>query len=170
MHFLLYSLRHKTNFFGEGRKMAHKQRIIIVGAGIIGLSAAYALLTQGMQRVTVLEQEAVDHRRSSSHGFSRLLRFEYGPNPFYSEMVGLSLQRWQNLQQTVGRTLFTPTGLLALGTEDDNFTRPSYTILRSMGLPTKCISEAHCRQRFPQFNTQGYNLFTFNTAAGVLHA
>jgi monomeric sarcosine oxidase len=123
-----------------------------------------------MRRVTVLEQEAVDHLRSSSHGFSRLLRFEYGPNPFYSEMVGLSLQSWKNLQRMVGRTLFTPTGLLVLGTEDDNFTRPSYTILREMGLPTQCISEAQCRQRFPQFNTQGYNLFTYNREAAVLHA
>jgi len=56
--------------------MVYQQRMIIVGAGIIGLSTAYALLTQGMQRVTVLEQVSVDHGRGSSHGFSRLLRLE----------------------------------------------------------------------------------------------
>ena len=43
--------------------MVYQQHMIIVGAGIIGLSTAYALLTQGMQRVTVLEQVSVDHRR-----------------------------------------------------------------------------------------------------------
>ena len=43
----------------------YQQRIVIVGAGIVGLSTAYALLKQGMEHVTVLEQEAVDHRRGT---------------------------------------------------------------------------------------------------------
>ena len=150
--------------------MVYQQRMIIVGAGIIGLSTAYALLTQGMQRVTVLEQVSVDHRRGSSHGFSRLLRFEYGSDAFYSEMVHLSLQRWRILERTAGRTLYTPTGLLMLGTENDNVTRPSHSVLRGMGMPTERISEAQCRQRFPQFDTQGYDTLTFNSEAGVLHA
>lgn len=150
--------------------MAHKQHIIIVGAGIIGLSTAYALLSHGMRRVTVLEQETVDHQRAGSHGFSRLLRFEYGPDSFYSRMVLLSLQRWRNLQQTAGRTLYTPTGLLMLGTENDNVTASSYSTLRELGMPTSRISEAQCRHIFPQFNTQGYDMLTYNSEAGVLHA
>src|SRR5438309_540051 len=148
--------------------MTYKQQIIIVGAGIIGLSTAYALLSHGMRSVTVLEQEAVDHQRASSHGFSRLLRFEYGPDSFYPEMVRLSLQRWRNLQRTAGRTLYTPTGLLMLGTENDNVTRPSHSVLRAIGMPTERLSEAQCRQRFPQFDTQGYDMFTYNSEAGVL--
>ena len=150
--------------------MVYQQRMIIVGAGIIGLSTAYALLTQGMQRVTILEQVSVDHRRGSSHGFSRLLRFEYGSDAFYSEMVHLSLQRWRTLERTAGRTLYTPTGLLMLGTENDNVTRPSHSVLRAMGMPTERLSETQCRQRFPQFDTQGYDTFTYNSEAGVLHA
>ena len=85
--------------------MTRQQHIAIVGAGIVGLSTACALLSQGIQYVTVLEQETVDHTRSSSHGFSRLLRFEYGSDAFYSNMVRLSLQRWKNLEQVTGRTL-----------------------------------------------------------------
>ena len=150
--------------------MAHQQHIVIVGAGIIGLSTAYSLLTHGMRRVTVLEQEAVDHQRASSHGFSRLLRFEYGTDSFYSRMVLLSLQRWRNLQQTAGRTLYTPTGLLMLGTEDDNVIRSSYSTLREMGIPTVQISETQCRQLFPQFDTHNYDMLTYNREAGVLHA
>ena len=75
-----------------------QQRIVIVGAGIVGLSTAYALLARGIGQVTILEQEIVDHRRATSHGFSRLLRFEYGADQFYSEMVQLSLNRWRQLE------------------------------------------------------------------------
>ena len=81
--------------------MIHQYPIVIVGGGIIGLSTAYALLSEGIRHVVVLEQETIDHPRASSHGPSRLLRFEYGPDSFYSSMVHLSLSRWQSLQQMI---------------------------------------------------------------------
>jgi monomeric sarcosine oxidase len=148
----------------------HQPRIVIVGAGIIGLSTAYALLKQGMKDVTVLEQAAVDHRRSTSRGLSRLLRFEYGADRFYSELVRLSLYRWKNLEYLSQRQLYTRTGLLVLGKEDDQFITPSYHVLHTLGLPTGHLSRSHCIQQFPQFNTQPYDLFTYNQEAGMLEA
>jgi monomeric sarcosine oxidase len=150
--------------------MAPQQHIVIVGAGIVGLSTAYSLLTQGMRKVTILEQEVVDHTRSSSHGFSRLLRFEYGPEAFYSNMVRLSLKRWKNLEQVAGCTLYTPTGLLTLGNDDDTFTQSSYHVVRKLGLPVEQLSKKACALRFPQFNTQSYNVYMYNHEAGILHA
>ncbi len=150
--------------------MVRQQRIVIVGAGIVGLSTAYSLLTQGIRNVTILEQEVVDHARSTSHGFSRLLRFEYGPEAFYSNMVRLSLKRWKNLEQVAGCTLYTPTGLLVLGNHDDTFTQSSYHVVRGMGLPAEQLTREACGLRFPQFNTQPYDLCTYNHEAGILHA
>jgi len=148
----------------------YQQRVVIVGAGIIGLSTAYALLKQGLQRVTVLEQATVDHRRATSHGLSRLLRFEYGADMLYSEMVQLSLQRWRNLERCTRRVLYTPTGLLVLGNENDNITDASYHVLRELGLTPEYISRRYCTQTFPQFSTQDYDTFTYNANAGLLHA
>jgi monomeric sarcosine oxidase len=148
----------------------YQQHIVIVGGGIVGLATAYALLKQGMQRVTVLEQATVDHCRSTSHGLSRLLRFEYGNDQFYSEMVQLSLKRWKNLELVSGRTLYTRTGLLALGNEDDNFTLASYHTLRELGLSPERLSRRYCTQHFPQFDLDRYDLFTYNRDAGLLHA
>ncbi len=150
--------------------MLDQQRIIIVGAGIIGLSTAYALLAQGKRNIAVLEQEAVDHRRSSSHGTSRLLRFEYGPDVLYSNMVRLSLKRWRRLERVARNTLYTSAGLLVLGNEDDNVTQSSYHIARELGLPTERLSKEDCRLRFPQFDTQPFDMITFNHEAGILHA
>jgi monomeric sarcosine oxidase len=146
------------------------QHTVIVGAGIVGLSTAYSLLTQGTRKVTILEQEVVDHTRSSSHGFSRLLRFEYGPDTFYSNMVRLSLKRWKKFERVAGRRLYTPTGLLTLGNDDDMFTQSSYRVMRALGLPVEQLSKEACGLRFPQFNTQPYNLCTYNHQAGILHA
>src|SRR5579885_2358115 len=85
-------------------------------------------------------------------------------------MVGLSLQRWKTLQAKAERTLYTPAGLLSMGTVADNCTYPSYVILRAMGLPTELLSETQCRRRFPQFSTRGHDIFTYNREAGILHA
>ncbi len=148
----------------------YQQRIVIVGAGIVGLSTAYALLQQGMKHVTVLEQAAVDHRRGTSCGMSRLLRFEYGADALYSEMVRLSLKRWRTLEQSTRCTLYTPTGLLVLGKQGDNFTQPSYLTLRALGLPTRHLSRYECQHIFPQFDLSPYDQFTYNTEAGILHA
>ena len=38
--------------------MVRQQHIVIVGAGIVGLSTAYSLLTRGIRNVTILEQES----------------------------------------------------------------------------------------------------------------
>lgn len=147
-----------------------QQRIVIVGAGIIGLSTAYALLKQGMKHVTVLEQVAVDHRHGTSYGVSRLLRFEYGADALYSEMVRLSLKRWRSLERATKRTLCIRTELLVLGNEGDNFTQPSYLTLRALGLPIQLLSRHECKQFFPQFNFSPYDQFTYNTEAGILQA
>ncbi len=147
-----------------------QQRIVIVGAGIVGLSTAYALLTQGFQHVTILEQEHVDHARSTSHGDSRLLRFEYGAKTLYSEMVRLSLASWKQLECATKRTLYTRTGLLVSGTEHDCFTRSSYMTMRKLGFPVEHLSVQRCQQRFPQFATEPYTMLTYNAEAGILHA
>lgn len=147
-----------------------QERVVIVGAGIVGLSTAYALLREGKHHVTVLEQETVDHKRATSHGISRLLRFEYGADALYSEMVNLSLQRWKQLERRSRRTLYTQTGLLVLGTENDNFTLPSYKVMQDLDLPSEHLSRHHCRQRFPQFALHATDFLTYNTQGGILYA
>ena len=149
--------------------MMHQPSIVIVGAGIVGLSTAYALLERGMRDVHILEQEAVDHSRSTSSSISRLLRFEYGADTFYSRMVKLSLEYWCELARRTQRQLYTPTGVLNLGTHDDGSERAQEAV-RSLGLASERLSLSECRQRFPQFSATNYEVLTYNPAGGVLHA
>ncbi|GCE06165.1 FAD-dependent oxidoreductase [Dictyobacter aurantiacus] len=147
-----------------------QQHVVIVGAGIIGLATAYNLLRQGMHQVTVLEQETVDHGQASSHGISRLLRFEYGTDTFYPEMVRLSLKRWQQLEQYTGQRLYTPTGTLGMGRGTDSMSEQSYRTLHGQGYPLERLSHSAVAQRFPQFCTQGYDFLSYHANAGMLHA
>ena len=147
----------------------HQQKIVIIGAGIIGLATAYHLLKQGMQNVILLEQATVGHARAASGGLSRLLRFEYGDDAFYSEMVRLSQKRWKSLEQASKKRLYTPTGILTLGNEGDNFSKNSYSVLRNLGHAPERLTRLSCAQRFPQFDTQNYDIRVYNTDSGMLH-
>src|SRR5437764_5095299 len=147
-----------------------QDHIVIVGAGIVGLSAAFALLQQGMKNVTVLEQNTINHKQAASHGISRLLRFEYGADQFYTEMVQGSLQRWRELAQMTQRNLYTSTGVLVLGSNTDAFARNSYDVLRNLEHPSESLSRHACQQRFPQFALEDYNFYTYNAEGGILHA
>jgi monomeric sarcosine oxidase len=149
--------------------MVYQPQIVIIGAGIVGLSTAYALLNQGMNRVRVLEQAVVNHTRSTSSSISRLLRFEYGEDAFYSRMVQLSLDLWRDLQRNTQRTLYTPTGLLSLGNEGDG-TERARKIACNLGLSSERLTTQSCRQRFPQFELKNYDVLTYNTEGGILHA
>lgn len=149
--------------------MTYQPQIVIIGAGIVGLSAAYALLEQGMYKVRVLEQAAINHARSTSASISRLLRFEYGADAFYSRMVQLSLKLWRDLEQKTQRTLYTPTGLLSLGREGEEVER-ARDIALGLGLSSEYLTEQAGRQRFPQFEFKNYNVLTYNTEGGILHA
>ncbi len=148
----------------------HQDHIVIIGAGVVGLATAYALLSQGHRHVTVLEQEKVDHLRATSRGSSRLLRFEYGADVFYSQMVRHSLERWLKLERVTDRTLYTRTGVLMLGSTHDHTTQPCYHILKELDLPIQRLSTECCLQHFPQFHPRGFDFIAFNYEAGILHA
>lgn len=150
--------------------MLKQEQIVIIGAGIVGLSTAFSLLRQSMGNVTIVEQNLVGHERAASHGMSRLLRFEYGADQFYTEMVQVSLQRWRKLEELTQRSLYTPTGVLVMDSSTDDFAKKSYDALHDLGYPSEALSRHACRKRFPQFAIQDYDFFTFNGEGGILHA
>jgi monomeric sarcosine oxidase len=149
--------------------MAYQSQVVIIGAGIVGLSTAYALLSTGMSKVRVLEQAVVNHHKSTSSSISRLLRFEYGTDAFYSHMVKLSLEHWHDLERRTQRTLYTPTGLLSLGQKGEETLREQ-EVTHDLGLASEQLSAQSCQQRFPQFDTRNYESLAYNTEGGILYA
>jgi monomeric sarcosine oxidase len=143
--------------------------VLVVGGGVMGLAAGCALAERGAH-VTVLERFAVAHAAGSSHGLSRAIRHEYGREAIYTEMVARSLPLWRALQEASGRTLYSETGILTLGQEDDDHTLTGLATMQSAGLPAERLTSAECALRFPQFVTEDYTAITHNPRGGMLHA
>ncbi len=143
--------------------------VIVVGAGVMGMASACALAGRGAD-VTVLERFSVGHEWASSHGLTRAIRHEYGPDALYTRMVARSLPLWDELARETGRRLYTETGVLTLGQEGDGQTLAGLAVMRDEGLPAERLSSAECARRFPQFQPQSYSAITWNPRGGMLHA
>jgi sarcosine oxidase len=87
--------------------------VAVVGAGIVGLSAAWRLAEAG-QDVVVLERFDLGHNRGSSHGATRIFRFAYD-DPVYVRLAQEALPLWRELESTAGRSLLHITGGIDVG-------------------------------------------------------
>jgi sarcosine oxidase len=70
-------------------------KVAIVGAGVMGCAAAWALRERGAE-VTVHEQFGLDHDRGSSHGRTRIFRVAY-PEPYWVRFAQEAYAGWREL-------------------------------------------------------------------------
>lgn len=86
---------------------------VIVGAGLAGAAAAWALARRGHE-VVVLEQFEPNHDRGSSHGSARIVRRAYG-DALYVSLTGRAFELWRELELASGQGLLRMLGGLDFG-------------------------------------------------------
>jgi len=122
----------------------------IVGGGLLGLAAAWALRRRGRTDVVVLEQATVGHERGGSKGASRIFRYGYD-DPMYVRMAMAARPLWDELDPS----LLTTTGQLTLGADMDALQRARH----DAGVPVQRLAAAEVRERFPGIAVPGDALF-----------
>ena len=90
-------------------------KVAVVGAGVMGCAAAWALRERGAD-VTVHEQFELDTRRGSSHGRSRIFRIAY-PDPYWIRLAQEAYAGWRDLERASGEALLGLYGLVELASD-----------------------------------------------------
>ncbi|HTZ06884.1 MAG TPA: FAD-dependent oxidoreductase [Gaiellaceae bacterium] len=85
-------------------------RVAVVGAGVMGCAAAWAL-AEGGAEVTVLEQFDLDHTHGSSHGRTRIVRVAY-PDEAWVRLAREAMDGWRELEAESGQALLGLHGLV----------------------------------------------------------
>jgi sarcosine oxidase len=86
-------------------------KVIVVGAGVVGLAAGYELSRAG-HRVTVVSADVPGSRQSA--GLSRIFRLAHADGPL-TDSAARALRLWEEWESVAGETLLDRTGLLLTG-------------------------------------------------------
>jgi sarcosine oxidase len=117
-------------------------RAVVVGAGINGCAAAWALHERGAD-VTLVDQFEPGHTHGSSHGRTRIFRLAY-PESHWVELAEEALQGWRDVEAETGTTLLDFYGLIELCT---SLGVTSQDVLVARGIDHAVLSASDARAR-----------------------
>ncbi|MDX6749498.1 FAD-dependent oxidoreductase [Geminicoccaceae bacterium 1502E] len=89
-------------------------RVIVVGAGLVGLSAAWWLARQGHEPV-LLEQGPLPNPAASSFDRHRLIRLAHAAGDGRGRLIHEAYAAWERLWVDLGRSHYRETGMLVTG-------------------------------------------------------
>lgn len=144
-------------------------KVTVVGAGIMGLSTAWALVHRG-HAVTVFEQGPIPNPFGSSVDQHRLIRYPYGPERGYTRMVGEAYRAWDELWTDLGERLYVPTGTLVLGSRREGWGQDSAACLESLGVRFEWLDPEAIERCFPLLSAEGLACGFHLESGGVLLA
>jgi len=129
--------------------------VVVVGAGLMGSAATYALARRGLS-VTLVEQFEPGHGQGSSHGSARIVRRAYG-DAFYTRLAGRAFELWQALEQSAEVSLLRMLGGLDFG--PPGAVASVAAGLATAGVPFERVGTHEAEARWPGLRFEGDVVF-----------
>jgi sarcosine oxidase subunit beta len=142
---------------------------LVLGAGIMGLSAAWGLSRAGFS-VAVLDRSPPPNPRGASVDNHRLIRHAYGAEAWYMRMVSDAFTAWDALFDEMNERLLARTGVLAMSATSGGWLAESRAALRGDGFAVEDLAADAIVSRFPFLRADGLSDGFAMREGGVLLA
>ncbi len=142
-------------------------KVVVVGAGIVGLATAWRLAASGCE-VTVVEQFGAGHARGSSHGSTRITRTTYN-HPTWVQLATIAhAVDWPELEREAGRVLLHRGGdAVVWGPEDGRIVDYAAACV---GSDVESLPVREARVRFPTMRFPDAERVLWDRTAAVVAA
>src|SRR6266540_5881243 len=128
-------------------------RVIIVGAGINGVTAAIELKRRGHE-VTLVDPGPLPHPLAESTDISKIVRLDYGADEEYTALAERALDGWRRWNRAWPAPLFHEAGVAFLSRgpmRPGGFEHESFALLTRRGHRLERLDAAAIARRFPAY-------------------
>jgi len=133
-------------------------KVIIVGAGINGVTAAIELKKRG-HRVTLIDPGPLPHPLAASTDISKAVRAAYGPDEGYTDLAERAVKLWRKWNEEFGIELYHQVGVMFVRQrkmKPGDFEYESFKMLKRRGHNVERMNSAQAWKRFPAWNANLY--------------
>ena len=143
-------------------------RVIVVGAGINGVTAAIELKKRGHE-VVLVDQGPLPHALAASTDISKAVRAAYGADEDYTALAERSIKRWRQWNEEFATQLYHQIGVMFVcqgEMETGDFEYESFKTLKRRGHKVERMNSAKFWKRFPAWNPELYRDGVLEIEAG----
>jgi glycine/D-amino acid oxidase-like deaminating enzyme len=148
--------------------MSNRRRVIVVGGGSFGISAAIELHQRGWE-VDVFDPGPIPHPLAATTDISKVLRMDYGADEDYMILMEQAFDVWEEWNRAWAKPLWHETGFVIMKREEmgpGSFEYESYQLLKKRGHKVERLDSQELKRRFPAWNAEFYTDGYFNPRAG----
>lgn len=141
--------------------MAQRQRLVIIGAGIVGANVADELVSRGWKDITVVEQGPLQMPGGSTSHAPGLV-FQTTPSKTMTHLARYTVEKLQSIEKD-GQNCFNQVGGLEVATTPERMQdlKRKHGYTSSWGINARLVSAEQCLQMYPLLNKE--------TVLGGLH-
>jgi glycine/D-amino acid oxidase-like deaminating enzyme len=143
-------------------------KVIVVGAGINGGTAAIELKKRGHQ-VILVDPGPLPHALAASTDISKAVRAAYGADGEYTELAERSIKLWRKWNEEFGVELYHETGVMFMRQREmkpGDFEYESFKTLQRHGHKIERMNSAQLLTRFPAWNPEVFRDGVLEVEAG----
>lgn len=133
--------------------MSTSQRVVIIGAGIVGTNLADELVSRGWSNITVIEQGPLSMPGGSTSHAPGLV-FQTNPSKTMTLFAKYTVEKFLALKKD-GQSCFNQLGGLEIATTQERMEelKRKHGYAQSWGIEANLISAEECHQKYPGLNT-----------------
>ena len=147
-------------------------RVIVVGAGINGITAAIALRKRGHNAVLV-DPGPLPHPLAASTDISKAVRAAYGADKEYTELAERSISLWRKWNIEFGVELYHEVGVMFVRQQEikpGDFEYESFKTLEQRGHKIERMNSAQLWKQFPAWDPERYQDGVLELEAGYVES